>query len=123
MRKNNLFNTLLILVYCLKIKDGAYVVNTDQYSDTESHWIALYALNNNVTYFDSFGAEHGPKEIEKFINRSSIATNIYRIQGYDSVMCQYFCIGFIDFILKDKSLTHFTSLFPPNNNNNKKKKK
>ena len=38
-----------------KIKELAYVTNLDEYSDIETHWIALYALNNNVTYFDSFG--------------------------------------------------------------------
>ena len=36
-----------------KIKDGAYVIKLDEYSDIGTHWIALYALNNNVTYFDS----------------------------------------------------------------------
>ena len=52
--RNNLPNTL---------KDGAYVINPDEYSDIGTHWIALYSLNNNVTYFDSFGVEHIPKEI------------------------------------------------------------
>ena len=46
-----------------KIKDGAYVINLDEYSDTGTHCITLYAWNNNVTYFDSFGVEHSPKEI------------------------------------------------------------
>ena len=46
-----------------KLKDGAYVVNFDEYSHIGTHWIALYALNSNVTYFDSFGVEHIPKEI------------------------------------------------------------
>ena len=63
--------------------------------------------NNNVTYFDSFGVEHIPKEIKEFINcplssalqNKKITTNIFRIQAYDSVMCGYFCIGFIDFML------------------------
>ena len=50
------------------MKDGAYVVNLDEYSDIGTHWIALYAPNNNVTYFDSFGVEHFPKEIKTFIN-------------------------------------------------------
>ena len=70
-------------------------------------------LNNNVTYFDSFGVEHIPKEIKKCINESSITTNIYRIQAYDSIMCGYFCIRFIDFMLKGKSFTDFTNLFSP----------
>ena len=47
--RNNLPNTL---------KDGAYVINPDEYSDIGTHWIALYLLINNVTYFDSFGVEH-----------------------------------------------------------------
>ena len=72
--------------------------------------------NNNVTYFDSFVIEHIPKEIKTFISRPSyIKTNIFRIQGYDSVMCGDFCIEFIDFMLTRKTLTEFTNLFSPNN--------
>ena len=60
-------------------------------------------LNNN-TFFDSFGVEHIPREVKKFIERSSIkgsiTTSIFKIQAYNSVMCGYFCIGFIDFMLK-----------------------
>ena len=60
---------------------------------------------NNIIYFGSFGVEHIPKEmIKKFIGNKNIITYIYRIQAYDSIMCQYFCIGFIDFMLKGKSL-------------------
>ena len=80
-----------------KIKDGAYVINLDEYSDIGTHWIALYVNTKTVTYFDSFGVKHIPKEIEKFINNKNIITNIFRIQAYDSVMCGYFCIGFINF--------------------------
>ena len=43
--------------------------------------------NNDVTYFDSLGVEHIPKEIKTFINNKNIKTNIFRIQPYDSVMC------------------------------------
>ena len=76
----------------VEIKDGAYVINIDEYSDIGTHWIALYVLNNDVTYFDSFGVEHIPKEIKTFISNKNIKTNIFRIQAYDSVMCGYFCI-------------------------------
>ena len=65
--------------------------------------------------FDSFGVEHIPKEIKKFVEGFTITTSIYRMPAYDSVMCGYFCIGFIDFVLKGKSLTDFTNLFSPNN--------
>ena len=51
-----------------KIKDGAYIINLDEYSDFGTHWVALYVNNNDVTYFDSFGVEHIPKEIKTFIN-------------------------------------------------------
>ena len=99
-----------------KIKDGAYVVNLDEYSDIGTHWVALYVHNTDVTYFDSFGVEHIPKEIQAFIDRSlSITTNIFRIQAYNLMMCRYFCIGFIDFMLAGKTLTKFTNLFSPNN--------
>ena len=98
-----------------KINDGAYVKNLDVYSDIRTHWIALYANTKTVTYFDSFGVEHIPKEMKKFINNKNTITNIFRIQTYDSVMCGYFCIGFIVFMLKGKNLAGFTNLFSPNN--------
>ena len=98
-----------------KIKDGADVINLDKYSDIGTRWVALYVRNNNVTYFNSFGAEHIPKEIKIFIDNKTIKTNIFRIQAYDSIMCRYFCIGFIDFMLAGKTLTEFTNLFSPNN--------
>ena len=73
----------------------------------------LFILNdNNVTYFDSFGVVHIPKEIKKFIGNKNV-TNIYRIQADDLIMCGYFCIGFIDFMLKGKSLLNYTNLFSP----------
>ena len=59
---------LIEIIYLKKIKDGAYVINLDEYSDTRTQWIALFLLNNSVTYFYSFGVEHIPKEIEKCIN-------------------------------------------------------
>ena len=80
-----------------KMKYGACVINLDEYSDIGTHRIALYSLSNNVTYFDSFSVEHIPQEIEIFIG--------------NSVISGYFCIGFIEFMLKDKLLTDFANLF------------
>ena len=82
-----------------KIKDEAYVINLDKFFDTGTHWITLHALNNNGTHFDSFCVENIPKEIKKFIGNKNIQTNIFRIQAHDSVLCGYFCIGFINFML------------------------
>ena len=101
------------------IKNGAYVINLDEYHDIGTHWVALYVNNKTITYFDSFGVEHIPKEIMKFIARKKIITNIYRIQAYDSIMCGYFCIGFINFMFDGKSLTDYTNLFSPNDFNKK----
>ena len=64
-------------------------------------------------YFDSFSVEYIPKEINKFIN-NDIKSNIFRIQAYDSIMCGYFCIEFINYMLKCKTLLDFTNLFSPN---------
>ena len=71
-------------------------------------------MGNNVTYFDSFGVEHIPKEIIKFIKNRNIKTNIFRIQAYDSIMCGYFCIGFINFMFKGKILTEYRNFFSRN---------
>ena len=75
----------------------------------------MYLQNDDVTYFDSFGVEHIPKEIKVFINNENTTTSIFRIQAYDSIVCGYFCIGFIDFMLAGKTLSEFTNLFSPNN--------
>ena len=83
-----------------KINDGVDIVNLDEYESIGTHWIALYVNNNNVTYFDSFGVEHIPKEIKKFIGNKNIIRNIYRVQAYDSIIYRFFCIGFIDFFVK-----------------------
>ena len=97
------------------IKSGAYVINLDEYHDIGTHWGALYVNNKTITYFDSFGVEHIPREIIKFITRKKIIANIYRIQAYDSIiMCGYFCIGFINFMFNGNSLTGYTNLFSPN---------
>ena len=88
-----------------KIKDGAYVTNLDEFKSIGTHWIALYVNGNNIIYFDSFGVEHIPKEIKKFIGNKNIITYIYRIQTYDSIH-----IAFIDFMIKGKSFLYYTIL-------------
>ena len=90
-----------------KIKDREYMINLDEYESIETYWIVLYINPKNVTYFVSFGVEHIPKDIRKFFGNKNIITNIYRIQAYDSIMCGYLCLGFIDFMLKGKSLLEY----------------
>ena len=77
--------------------------------------MALYVNNKTVTYFDSFGIDHISKEVKTFVNNKIIIANIFRVQAYDSVMCGYFCIGFIDYMFMGKSLTDYTNLFSSNN--------
>ena len=57
------FNAVYLRDNLPKIKDGSYVINLDEYVEIGTHWIALYVINNNVTYFDNFGVEHISKEI------------------------------------------------------------
>ena len=78
-----------------------------------THWIALFVKPKYTVYFDSFGIEHIPKDIEHAIGNKEIKANIFRIQAYDSIMCGYFCIEFINYMFDGKSLIDFTSLFSP----------
>ena len=64
---------------------------------------------SKIIYFD----RHTPEEIKKLVENKNAMTNIYRMQAYDSLMCGYLCIGFIDFMLKGKSSLDHTNLFSP----------
>ena len=104
-----------------KIKDVADIINLDEYADVGTHWIALFYNRNEIVYFDSFGVEHVPEEIKEFIDGPSssalqnknIKDNIFLVQENDSIMCGYFCIGFIDFMLAGQKLTDYTIFFSP----------
>ena len=93
------------------IEDGAYVINLDEFADVGTHWIVLYVKNIAIIYFDSFGVEHVHKEIEKVTGHKNIKTKIFRIQANNSIMCGYFCVGFIDFMFAGKTLIDSISLF------------
>ena len=73
----------------------------------------MFCNGNEIVYFDSFGVEHVPKEIKEFVGNKNVKDNIFLVQANDSVMCGYFCIGFIDFMLAGKKLTDYTNLFSP----------
>ena len=98
----DLMNFILEII-CLKIKIGAYVINLDEYTDFGTHWTALYALNNDITYFDS-----GHKN---FIGNKNIKINMFRIQANNSAMCRYFYTGFIDIMLAGKNLIECIDMF------------
>ena len=96
-----------------KIKDGAYVINLDEYADVGAHWIALFCNRNEIVYLDSFGVKHVPQEIKKSVGNKNIKANIFGVQANDSVMSGYFWIGFIDFMLAGKKSTDYTNMFSP----------
>ena len=96
-----------------KLKNGAYVINLDHSENTGTHWVVIFMKKDEVIYFDSFRIEYIPKEIMKKIGNKDIKTNIFRIQDNNSIMCGYFCILFIEYMLNNKTLTNFTNLFIP----------
>ena len=82
--------------------------------DVGTHWISLFCNRHEIAFFDSFSVENVSKEIKEFNGNKNIKTNIFWVRANNSVMCGYFCIGFIDFILADKKMTDFTfNLFSP----------
>ena len=104
-----------------KIKDGAYVINLDEYADIDTHWIALFCNRDEIVYFDSFGVKRIPEAIKEFIGNKNTKANIFRVEVTDSVMRGCFCIGSIDFMLAGKKLSDYTNLFSPHDfkkNNN-----
>ena len=104
------FNVPYILEIIYLKKDGAYGINLDEYADVGTHWITLFCRKNEIAYFDIFGVKHAPEEIKELVGNKNI-TNIFRVQATNSIMCGYFCIGFIDFMLAGKKLNDFISLF------------
>ena len=101
-----------------KLKNGAYVINLDCSKNVGTHWVVIFVKEGEVIYFDSFGVEYIPKEIMKRIEHGSlgnknIKTSIFRIQDNNSIMCGYFGILFIEYMLIDKTLTDFINLFRP----------
>ena len=105
-----------------EIKKGVYVIKLDEYENTDTYWVSLFVKTNEAIYFDSFGVEDIPKENNKFINSDTtnmsslkrIKSNLFRIQAHDSIMCGYFCIEFINYMLKGKTLLDYPNLFSPN---------
>ena len=97
-----------------RIKDGAYVINLDDQNSKGTHWVSLFINKNLAIYFDSFGIEYIPQEVLRKIRDKSITLNIFRIQDNESIMCGFYCIAFIEYMLAGKTLLDHTNLFSPN---------
>ena len=75
----------------------------------------MYSKEDCATSFDSFGVENIAEEVKRFKGDNSIIINTSRKQTYDSIICGYFCIGFIDSVFIGQSILYFTNLFSPGN--------
>ena len=75
-----------------KLKDGAYVINLDEYAGVGTHWIALFCRKSEIVYFDNFSVENVPEEIKEFIDNKNIIANIFWVQTNNLIMCGCFCI-------------------------------
>ena len=95
------------------LKKGSYVINLDHSKNTGTHWVVIFVKKDEIIYFDSFGVGYIPKEIMERIKNKIIKTSIFRIQDNNSIMCGYFCILFIEYMLNNKTLIDFTNFFSP----------
>ena len=94
-----------------KVKHGAYVINLDKYTDVGTQWIGLFWNWIETVYLDSFGVENVLEEVKKLVGNKNIIAAVFWVQAKGSVMCGYFCVGFIDFMLEaDWFFKHVFSL-------------
>ena len=101
-----------------KIKEGTYVINTDEFKSIETHWIALYVNKDNVTYFSNFGVEHTLKEIQKFVGNKKYSNKYLKNTSiqFDNVWIRVYWIYVIYIV------TNYIVLFVVNIENLKKPK-
>ena len=85
-----------------KIKYWAYVMNLDNKKGKETHWVSLFIYKNTPVYFDSFGIEYIWQKLLNKIKYKSINHKIFKRQDNDSIMCGFYCIAFIRYILAGK---------------------
>ena len=94
-----------------RIKDGAHVINPNEKRSKGTHWVSLFIDKNTAVYFNSFKIEYIPQEVLRKIKGKSIMLNIFRIQSDDSIMCEFYCRAFIEYMIARKilldCLTHF----------------
>ena len=97
-----------------KIEDGAYVINLDNKNSKGKHWVSLFIHKNVAIYFPSFGIDDISQEVLKKISDKSITHNMFRIQDNESIMCGFYCIPFIEYMLPGNTLLDYAYLFSPN---------
>ena len=78
--------------------------------------MSLFIDKNTAVFFDSFGVKYIPEEVLSKMKDKVIAHNIFRIRDDDSIICEFYCIAFIGYILVGKMLLDDTKLFFRNDN-------
>ena len=78
------------------------------------NWVSLFIDKNLAVYFDFFGVAYNPQEVLNKVKDKSITHNIFRIQDNESIMCGFYCIAFIEYMLAGKTLLDYTNLFSLN---------
>ena len=96
------------------IRDEAFAINLEDKQSKETYWVSSVIDRNSTVYLDSFGVEYFPQEVLNKIRDKSITHNIFRIESDGSIMCGFYCIGFIEYILAEKTLLDYANLFSPN---------
>ena len=87
------------------------MINLDDNQSKGTHWFSLFIDRNIAMYFDSFGIEYIPQEVFNKIENNSITRNISGIQDDDSIMCGFYCVAFIEYMIEEKTLVDYTNLF------------
>ena len=92
-----------------------YVENLNDKKSKGTHWVSFFIDRNTAVDVDSFANEYIPQEVLNKIKYKSITLNTFRIQDNESIMCGFYCIAFIEYMLSGKGLLDYTNLFFPNN--------
>ena len=85
----------------------------DDKNSKGTHWASLFTNRTTAVYFDSFGIEYIPQEVLNKIKDISIAHNIFRIQDNETIICGFYSIAFIEYVLAGRVLLDYTNLFSP----------
>ena len=97
------------------------MINFNDKRSKGAPWFLLFIDRNTAVYFGFFGIEHIPQEVLKKIKNKSITQNIFRIQDDDSIMCRFYCIAFMEYMLPGKALLDYTNSFSANDYKNNDK--
>jgi hypothetical protein len=98
-----------------KKKIFSLVFNLSKHDSKGSHFIAIFADENNLLYFDPLGHKCENADILHFMtkvrSKRKMRTKFQKIQDCNSIFCGFFCIAFLLSRHKNESLTNFFKHF------------